>query len=154
SYLKFQHPFIQNYKVSLLPDYESAGSFYVGLSGLAPEEGACLLFKVAEGSANPEKPKAEVNWSVLCDNYWKPLSPEEIIFDTTQGFLTSGVIKFIIPREATTSNTLMDEGLIWLLASVRKDSDAVCQLMNVHANAAIAQFENTDNDPYHLATPL
>lgn len=154
SYLKFQHPFIQNYKVSLLPDYESAGSFYVGLSGLAPEEGACLLFKVAEGSANPEKPKAGVNWSVLCDNYWKPLSPEEIIFDTTQGFLTSGVIKFLIPREATTSNTLMDEGLIWLRASVQKDSDAVCQLINVHTNAAIVQFENTDNDPHHLATPL
>lgn len=154
SYLKTQHPFVLNHKVSLLPEYTSEGSFFVGLSGLAPEEGACLLFKVAEGSANPEKPKAEVTWSVLCDNYWKPLSPDEVILDTTQGFLTSGVIKFIIPREATTSNTLMDEGLIWLRATVQKDSDAVCQLINVHANAAIVQFENNNNDPYHLSAPL
>lgn len=44
--------------------------------------------------------------------------------------------------------------MIWLRASVQKDSDAVCQLINVHTNAAIVQFENTDNDPHHLATPL
>ena len=154
SYLKTQHPFVLNHKVSLLPEYTSEGSFFVGLSGLAPEEGVCLLFNVAEGSANPEKPKAQVAWSVLCDNYWKPMSRDEVIFDTTKGLLASGVIKFIIPREATTSNTLMDEGLIWLRATVQKDSDAVCQIVNVHANAALVQFENANNDPYHLAAPL
>lgn len=154
TYLKTQHPFVGDSKVRLLPEYENEGSFFIGITGSEAEDSLSLLFKAAEGSANPEKAKTEVLWSVLCDNYWKELGNEDFIIDTTNGLITSGIIKLVIPREATTANTIMPDGLLWFKASSRKDSDTVCLAMELHTNAGLVQFENEDNDPYHLAAPL
>ncbi|NEU10440.1 hypothetical protein GZH53_19095 [Flavihumibacter sp. R14] len=154
TYLKTQQQFLTNTQVSLLPESEYEGSFFIGFSGLGAEDAASVLFQVAEGSANPEKPKVNIIWSVLCDNYWKALGEADFIFDTTNDLLTSGVIKIVIPREATTVNTIMPGGLLWLRASIKADSDAVCNIIDVKANAAVTQFEIADNDPSHLAAPL
>lgn len=154
AYLQSQHSFLNSPLLKLLPEYEQEGSFFIGFSGLYAEDAASILLQAAEGSANPEKPKVDLTWSVLCDNYWKKLGNEDFIFDTTNGLLTSGVIKIVIPREATTENTIMPNGLLWLQATIKTHSDAVCDLVDVQANAAIAQFENADNDAFHLAAPL
>ncbi|TKK69881.1 hypothetical protein FC093_07335 [Ilyomonas limi] len=154
AYTKSQHPFLNNSIVKLLPSYLNEGEFFIGFNGLAPEDSTCVLFQMAEGSANPDKPKAAIGWSVLCDNYWKELTNADFIFDTTNSFLTSGVIKFLIPKEATVQNTIMPDGLLWLKGSIQADPDAVCSLVDVQAGAAIAIFEDEANDPAHLATPL
>ncbi|WP_423147180.1 baseplate J/gp47 family protein [Rubrolithibacter danxiaensis] len=154
AYSRSCHPFLNNTSVKLLPEYTCEGEFFIGFEGLKAEDAACVLFEAAEGSANPDKPKVNLSWSVLCDNYWKMLTNEDFIFDTTNALLTSGVIKFVIPREATTGNTLMPDGLLWIKASASKDSDGVCNLTDVQANAAIAEFEGRDNDTGHLAKAL
>jgi len=154
AYAKSQNNFLNNTLVKLLPEYYNEGEFYIGFSGLNAEDSACVLFQVADGSANPDKAKADLKWSVLCDNYWKDLTNEDFIFDTTNDLLTSGVIKFVIPQEATASNSIMPGGLLWLKASITRDSDAVCSLVDVQSNAAIAVFDNQGNDPSHFATSL
>jgi hypothetical protein len=154
AYARLQTGFITNKSVRLLPQYNSEGNFFIGLSGLNANDAVCILFQSAEGSADPELPKVDIKWSVLCDNYWKDLGNLDFIFDTTNDLLTSGVIKLVIPREATTSNSIMPDGLLWLKASIPQHSKAVCQLTDVQSNAAIVEFENHDNDPAHLAAPL
>jgi hypothetical protein len=154
AYPRVQTGFLTSKAVKLLPQHTSEGNFYIGLTGLNANDAVCLLFQAAEGSADPELPKVDIKWSVLCDNYWKELGNLDFIFDTTNDLLTSGVIKMVIPREATTINTIMPSGLLWLKASIPKFSKAVCQLTDVQSNAAIVEFENNDNDPAHLASPL
>ena len=154
AYEKSQHSFLNNFIIKLLPQYLNEGELFIGFSQLAPGDSACVLFQVAEGSANPDKPKAKISWSVLCDNYWKDLTNEDLIFDTTNNFLTSGVIKLLVPEEATAQNTIMPDGLLWLKGSIQADPDAVCSLVDVQSNAAIVVFKDEDNDPAHLATPL
>ena len=154
AYARMQTGFLTNNAVKLLPQYNSEGNFYVGLSGLQANDSVCLLFQVAEGSADPELAKTDLQWSVLCDNYWKKLNTQDFIFDTTNDLLTSGVVKLIIPREATNINSIMPDGLLWLKISIAKDSRAVCQLVDVLSNAAIVEFENNENDPGHLKQPL
>ncbi len=154
AFAKSQNNFLNNTLVKLVPEYYNEGEFYIGLSGLNAEDSACILFQVAEGSANPDKIKTFLKWSVLCDNYWKSLTNEDFIFDTTNDFLTSGIIKFVIPREATSGNTIMPNGLLWLRAAIVKDSDAVCSLVDVQSNAAIAVFDNQDNDLSHFSAAL
>ncbi len=150
AYTLSKQSFLSNKKVKLVPQYTDEGGLLIGLNDIYAEDSLCMLFQLAEGSANPEKPKVKLNWSVLCDNYWKNLDNEDFIFDTTNDLLTSGVIKIIIPKEATTSNTILPENLLWLKASIPKDSDGVCKLLDVQSNAAIAVFDNQDNDPSHL----
>ncbi len=154
AYQRTHAGFLQSTSLRLLPQYADEGEFNIGLTGLKAEDSVCILFQVAEGSANPDKPAVDVTWHVLCNNYWKKLGPEDFIFDTTNQLLTSGVIKLVIPKEATTENTLLPPGFLWLKASIAKDSDAVCLLTDVQSNAAITEFKNNDNDPMHLSRPL
>ncbi|WP_295721210.1 baseplate J/gp47 family protein [Mucilaginibacter sp.] len=154
AYTRSKHDFLNNTLVKLVPEHIDEGSLQIGLSGLYAEDSVCMLFQAAEGSANPDKPKIDISWSVLCDNYWKTLSNEDFIFDTTNGLLTSGVIKIVVPPEATTSNTILANGLLWFKAAIKNDSDGVCNLLDVQSNAAISSFNNQDNDPQHLVNAM
>ena len=147
-------PFLQDKRVHLLPQYRHEGEFYIGVSGLKPNQDLSILFQVAEGSADPDKEKQKIEWSVLCDGYWKPFAPSELVSDTTNALLTSGIIVFRIPTEATTANTLLPSGRLWIRGAVVKDTDAVCALVDVRSNAGLVRFQDRGNDPEHLRRPL
>jgi hypothetical protein len=154
AYLRHQSGFLKDTKVKLLPQYTSEGNFYIGLSGITANDSVCLLFQCADGSADPQLPKVDIVWSVLCDNYWKKFTAANFIFDTTNDLLTSGVIKLVMPREATTINSIMPDGLLWLKLSIPQYANAVCNLVDVRSNAAIMVFEDNENDPLHLKQAL
>jgi hypothetical protein len=146
--------FVVDKQVTLLPRYRGRGELLLAIENLDPGDGISILFQVAEGSANPALARENIEWSVLCDNYWKQLGVRELVADSTNQLLTSGLIRFVIPREATTTNTLLPCGYIWLRASIAGNVDAVCQLLEVAANAIEVEFEDRGNDPLHLAGAL
>ena len=141
-------------RVPLLPEFENEGELLLGLSGLAAGDSVSLLFQAAEGSADPDLPRQDVKWSVLCADHWKPVSGAGIVRDTTRGLLTSGVVGLVIPPEATRDNTFLPAGLVWLRAAVRQGVNAVSQLIAVAANAVEVRLADHGNDPGHLRTPL
>lgn len=143
-----------NTAVPLLPNYDFAGELLIGLSELKAGDSVSVLFQVAEDSANPDLRSEDFFWFVLCDNYWKPLSRAEVVLDTTNQLLTSGIIQFIIPLEATTNNTILPSGLIWIKAGIKGNVTAVCQMIDVAANAVEVQFIDNGNDRNHLLTAL
>ena len=140
--------------VSLMPEYKNEGELLMGFTDLKAGDSVSVLFQVAEGSEDPELDQVVVDWAVLSDNYWKPMAKSEVVLDTTNKLLRSGIIKFIIPHDATTVNSLMPVGRIWIRASVKKNVNAVCQLVSVMTNALELQFSDQQNDPNHLALPL
>ncbi len=146
--------FLTGTGVTLLPTYSHEGELLIGFTALTPGDSVSVLFQVAEGSADPELPQQQLNWFVLCDNYWKPLSRSEVVLDTTNQLLTSGIITFVIPVEATTDNTILPGDRIWLKAAIAHNVNAVCQLIEVAANAVEVQFRHPDNNPQHLLTAL
>jgi len=143
-----------NTAVPLLPKYDYAGELLIGLSELKAGDSVSVLFQVSEGSADPELRSETLFWFVLCDNYWKPLTRAEVLLDTTNQLLTSGIIQFMIPAEATTQNTILPSALIWIKAGITSNVTAVSQIINIRANAVEVQFVNDDNDPNHLLTAL
>lgn len=130
------------------------GEFYIGLKNLDPPENVSLLFKVAEGSANPELDKQEIDWFYLDDNKWVPFNIDEILSDTTNGLLTTGIIKFSMPRTATNKNSIMDAGYYWIMGTVAENNDAICDIIEVYSQAGTASFKDNKNDPNFLATAL
>jgi hypothetical protein len=99
-----------------------------------------------DGSADPtiSKPSDHLQWSYLANNQWKEFKIQEIS-DATMQLIQSGIISFIIPADATTANTLMPAGYLWIKGSVATKTDAICKLISVEAQAAIASFKNTNN---------
>jgi len=155
AWLRSQLAFVDDTRVPLFPAYRDEGELLVGLSGLAGGDSVSLLFKVSEGSADPDvDPQPLVRWAVLCDNYWKPLVGGDSVRDDTNNLLRTGIVAVTIPDEATTQNSFLPAGLLWLRASVQKDVGGVCALVSVAANAIEVERRSGGAAAARLWTPL
>jgi hypothetical protein len=152
--LRSAFTFLGNKKVSLLPLFDHEGELLIGFTDLDAGASVNVLFQVAEGSADPDLSQETIVWSVLCGNYWKPFETGEVVLDTTDQLLTSGTLQFVIPTEATRSNTILPADQIWIKGAIQENVTAVCQLIEVAANAIEVQFVDNGNDPNHLKTAL
>jgi len=144
--------------VTMAPAFLQGGQFLIGLSGLSPDQTVSLLFQVAEGSENPASiPFSEedkIEWYVLSGNEWLLLNPAHMLQDTTSNLLQSGIVRFLIPPEATLFNRWLPEGHIWLRATVQGAPNRVPDMVAVLPNAVRARFVDRDNNLAHLASAL
>jgi hypothetical protein len=154
--LRQQLDYVADKQIRLLPAYPNEGEFLIGLSGVAAGDGVNLLMQVAEGSADPEMEAQKLSWSVLCDNYWRPFSPQELTQDSSNDLRASGIVALTLPHETDLDHTWMPTGQVWLRAAIKEQSGAACQLIEVAANAVEVVYVAHDptNDPLHLAAPL
>ena len=129
--------------------------FYVGVTELKPPQNLALLFQVADGTADPLsiKPDPHIQWSYLHDNEWLPFARHEVE-DRTGQLLDSGIVTFAMPRDASDGNTLLPAGMHWIRGAVAKNSDSVCRLVMVAAQALRATFADQGNDPAFPARTL
>ena len=160
-----QHPFLRSSKTTtLLPQFsflrdntivQSEAEFYIGLNGLQVPQNLSLLFQVEDGTANPLalKPTHHIDWSYLSNNEWIGFEKNEVQ-DGTDALLNSGIMTMAVPREATSSNTILPSGLFWIRAAVSEKSDAVCKLQLLEAQALKASFVDHGNSPTFTAVPL
>ncbi len=165
------HPFENTYRqfsvvnnIKLLPQlhkystnietFNVEGALLLGLKDLKPGQSLSVLFQVAENTADADADTAKVKWQYLADNYWKDFKEYEITKETTNGFLTSGIVTFAVPSGINQNNTILSNQLHWIRAWVEKDSVAVSEMINIHAQAVQLSFQDNNNDPAFLATPL
>lgn len=66
----------------------------------------------------------------------------------------SGIVSITIPADASTDNTVLPPGRVWLKASVLDHSAAVCDLIAIETQAAEASFFQPAADEKFLARPL
>ncbi len=129
--------------------------FYIGFENLLGKQAVNVLFQVLDGSADPaiSKPQEHIQWSFLSNNQWIDFRKREIS-DATMQLIQSGIIRFIIPAEATTVNSILPSGYLWIKASVAEKSEAVCKLLSINAQAAVATFNDNLNAADFLNTAL
>ena len=139
---------------TLLPTIEAEGNLFIGIKELVPPQSLSLLVQVAEGSANPKKNQQDVVWSYLVNNEWCDFIEDNLLSDSTNGLLTSGIIKFDIPRNITSGNTRLNPDYYWIKASVKADSDAICDIIDIRTQAISASFMEANNDPKFLEKAL
>lgn len=142
--------------VSLLPRHGArgrSGELMIGISGIRAGDPLSLLVQLAEGTADPQARARGVDWSILADDAWRPLTTGELVLDTTRNLRRSGIVSLVLPDVHVTGNSRMVPDLVWLRAAAT-EPDAACDVIGVHANAVEAVFDDQGNDPDRLATPL
>ena len=144
----------QNDSLSLLPKYSDEGELLIGLSEHQKSQNIQLLVQILDGSANPEKPVPQVEWSYLAGNQWKTFDKFSLLTDETNGLIQSGLVAFSMPREANNSHTILTDKLTWLKASVSSDSDAIPDFIAVLAQAIKTKFESNENDPLRVGKAI
>ncbi len=153
---EFEVQDIQN-NSTLIPTYCRGGSLLIGLEEAQINQQISLLIQVLEGSENPNDEgflsNQRVEWSVLCSNHWKDIQ-DDIIINSTDNLLKSGIIKFGIPKQATSQNTRLPDGYIWIRARIHKKYNAVSKVKAIHAQAVVAVFDDRNNELSHLENSL
>lgn len=121
------------------PNGPSDAELYIGVQGLVPPQNLALLFQAVDGTANPlaVKPQDHLRWSYLRGSEWVPFGTDDVN-DLTDGLLGSGIVTVAVPADATTEHTLMPRGRHWIRVAVDSATDAVCRLLTVAAQAALA----------------
>lgn len=160
--LLHQYPYEEsNYKQlpvassSLMPVFDDEGALYLGIKDAVPGSNLALLFQLAEFSADPDIPAANVYWQYLAGNEWKPLAKDtDVISDTTQSLLASGIVTIALPWDADLQHTILPSGYHWLRVAAASHTTAVCEAFVVAAQGARAVFSNQGNDLGRLATAL
>lgn len=141
--------------VSLFPRFEDEGTLYIGVSNLAAPQNLSLLFQVNEKSVNHEfVGKVATQWSYLSETGWKDFQEQEILEDHTAVFTRSGIVKFSIPKDITSSHTELTDGLYWLKASVPQNTLGIADAYQIASQAVTATFVNQDNATSHLSEAL
>lgn len=138
----------------LIPQYLEEGALYVGVKDINPPENLSLLIQILEGSSDPDLLPPDVTWSYLSKNEWKKFPDANILSDSTKGLITTGVVLFDMPSEATKDNSILTNGIYWLRATVDSNARAIPHLIDIKAQAVAAVFEDDDNVADHLSAPL
>jgi hypothetical protein len=159
------HPFLDGSNSWAAPQFTldsitGTGHLYIGIKGALPSQAISILFQVYEGSGDPEKEVPFINWLYLKENQWYPFLNADILFDSTNGLVKSGIIKFLLPSDIANDNTLLDKSCLWIKGSIdesgqdNKSIDAFPDLIDVKAQAAIASFKDNENATTHLESVL
>ncbi len=132
----------------------AAGTLYIGLDDLQPQQNVSLLIQVAEGTAATSATAPTVGWSYLSKESWIDFAANEVLEDGTNDLTTSGIVKLAMPAAMTAASSVLTAGRHWIKASVDRDPTSVCRAVTIVAQAVTAVFSDSGNDPSRLATPL
>lgn len=141
--------------INLLPQFDAPGNLYVGVNARSLAGVLTLFFNLREDCA-PEAGTGdtEITWHYLSADVWKRMDRADVISDTTDGFLSSGIVTLKIPDDITRGNTVMPGDLFWLRASAYEHSDAFCSVYSVHAQALKVNRQYGENPPDRLQNRL
>ena len=149
-------------RLYLLPQYPDDGSLFIGIAA-SPIQQLSLFFHLQnnslplsdellaqarrEGRSGSLTPAALVSWSYLSDNQWKSLNPRHILSDSTEGFMTSGIITLTMPDKITAANSIMPGGLYWLKISANQALTHFSDLFSVYAQAVKVTWRSGTHPP-------
>lgn len=153
-----EHPFLNKdgQTITVFPRLDNEGELYIGLENVKPLQSVVLLFKMAEGSANPLKEQQTVKWAYLYHNKWIDFdnTDKADYDDNTNGLLQTGTIRFFFPKKINADNTWLANGKTWLRCSIAQHTDAICKIIAIHTQVITAIFVDQANAEDFLATPL
>lgn len=135
-----------------LPQYGNEGELYIGVANLAAPQSLSLLFQMAEGSADPDLVREKVAWHYLDGNQWLSLEQGQLLLDSTNGLLNSGLIEFNLA--ASQSGTVLPPGQYWLRATIARNSHSVADTVAICAQALRATLLEQGNAADHFSQPL
>ncbi len=143
--------------IPLVPRYESDGNLLVGINASKLSGPLTLFFHLREDS-QPEAGSTSFafEWAYLASNRWKPFKKAQIISDSTNGFLSSGVVTLEVPDDIDRNNTILPGNLYWIrVSSNGKSLDTLCSLYGVHAQALrVSWRRQPGNSTSHLTQRL
>lgn len=126
---------------TLLPRQDHDGNLHIGVQAKSLRGPLTLYFHLRDETAAEPLPgmdRPRVHWAVLGSNRWHALTDAQVLSDTTDGFLTSGIVTLDLPPLLDRRNTLLPDDCHWLRVSADSGFHLFAGLHGVHAQALTA----------------
>ncbi len=139
--------------VLLIPQYDYAGNLYIGFDASRMAGPLNLFFHLREDSLPLEgETSAALHWSYLAANRWVGFKKNQLVSDSTQGFMVSGVVALEVPADISNDNTVMPGGICWIRVSAENNLDRFCSVYSVYANGL--KVSRRQGDDLSAAPPV
>ncbi len=131
--------------VPLIPQYDYAGNLYIGFDATRMAGPLNLFFHLREDSLPLEDAAgAALCWSYLAANRWVAFKKNQLVSDSTQGFMVSGVVTLEVPPDIDKDHTVMPSGICWIRVSAEHNLDKFCSMYAVYANGLKVSRRQSD----------
>jgi len=122
--------------ITIVPRYESDGNLFIGLSGRELSGILTLLFHMRDDSTiKSDTAPPAFKWYYLSANRWRRLGNQNVLSDTTNGFLSTGIVTLNIPNHPDGTNTTMPGELFWLRVSLDRFPESPCSVYSINTQA-------------------
>ena len=133
------HPAAVSESPGVLPRFVRDGNLYIAIEGGEPGESVSLLFHLQDEAAREAaQDHAPLVWRYLSGDEWVRLPPDRLLGDSTDGFLTSGIVQLILPEDINRQHCILAAGVFWLCISTDGNAARFAGLHGVHAQAQAA----------------
>ena len=124
---------------NFIPDFEFENNLYIGIQDLYPKQELSLLFQFQEAnfSDHAKEPKPII-WSYLYENSWIKLDKGEVLYDTTNNFINTGIVRIRMPEDVQNGNTRILPNLYWLRAASGGQWNLRSKMIGVYPHALTA----------------
>jgi len=143
---------------TLFPQFEEDGYLFIGLENAVASKPVSLFFSIRESKYSGRNIRPQLFWSYLYGDRWIDFSHEEILYDTTRGFTTTGIIKLYLPEHIDDEHTILSPGLFWIRVAASGNLLVTGHILDVRINAVEAVWEyNGDDehlDPVTVLSPI
>lgn len=143
-------------KDGLLPSYEDDGYLFIGLENVNAPETISIYFELSSKKTktlNVTQPP-QVVWRYLSYNKWYVMDESKVLFDGTEDFTKSGIVRLQLPMKINDKNDILDYGVFWLSASLSGDTELVCHVIDVQEHGVEAHWVIEPSVQERLRTPL
>ena len=138
-------------EIHLLPRYDAAGHLFIGLAAEKLAGLLTLFFHMREDSfSRQDTSSAKLKWYYLSSNRWIRLANDNVLSDTTHGFLSSGIVTLNIPEDIDRQNTIMPKEVFWIAVTADENLETLCSLYSVYPQALKVVRKQPADTPAHL----
>jgi hypothetical protein len=141
--------------ITMVPRYESDGNLFIGLSPRVLSGNLTLLFHLRDDSSlKSDTIPPTFKWYYLSANRWKRLENRHVLSDTTNGFLSSGIVTLHIPAHQRGTNTTMPGDLFWLRVSLDRRPEVPCSVYSINTQALEVTWQKQDDSSVNMESKL
>lgn len=139
----------------LAPELKEDGYLYLGIQKIKPMQTLSLLFQLMTRSAQTASAFSlpKIRWSYLNHDTWVDFTERQVIYDSTDQFTKTGIIRLLMPRAIFTENALLPPGFFWIRVGVKGSVDLLCHCIAVRPQA-VAATSLPENPGERLRNPL
>ncbi len=132
---------------TFLPQIDYPCNLLVALKDVVEDSVITLLFDLEETNFKHSTWQPDiVEWSYLDANDWVLFNPSDILSDSTENFIKTGILKIRLPESVNNDHTILTAGLFWLRASCNSLSVVSNKLRGIFPNVVKAVFSTSENN--------